>query len=76
MSRPFDQTNLPALGAGILAIVERRGFPSLKAACVATGLNYPQVHQIVRGLKSPRAETLERIVTALGGTMAEVYSRS
>lgn len=60
----------------MMAFVEARGYASLKAASEGSGVNYQQLWDIVAKGKDPRVSTLERIVEAMGGTMAEFYGPS
>lgn len=62
------------LGTRLKAMIERKGYRSVSAAAKAIGVSRTQLHDIIRGRKSPSVETLERIVEALGGTMGELFA--
>jgi DNA-binding phage protein len=62
------------LGPRLRALIERKGHRSIRAAAKAAGVNYEQLHTLMQGNKSPRLDTLDRIVTALGGTLAELFA--
>jgi transcriptional regulator with XRE-family HTH domain len=62
------------LGYRLKRFIEQKGFHSVSAAAKACGLSRTQLWDIIHGRKSPTVETLERIVTALGGTMTELFS--
>jgi transcriptional regulator with XRE-family HTH domain len=72
MSDPMTPDVKP-LGPRLRALIERKGFPSVRAAASRAGVNHSQLADIIAGRKSPSVATLERIVAALGGTMAELY---
>ena len=67
------------LGRRLLAFVAFKGHANLRAAAEASkalsppGVGYQQLYDIAARDKDPRVSTLERIVEALGGTMAEFY---
>jgi transcriptional regulator with XRE-family HTH domain len=62
------------IGHRLKRFIDQKGFHSVSSAAKACGLSRTQLWDIIHGRKSPTLETLERIVTALGGTMTELFS--
>lgn len=55
------------------ALLDRKGY-SITDAADAAGMSRQQVHSIVSGkVPNPGITTVERIVEAVGATMAELY---
>lgn len=61
------------LGRRLLALIERKGYANIRAAADASGIHHQVLYDLVGG-QDPRVSTLERVVAALGGTMAEFYA--
>lgn len=64
------------LGLLLRVLIARRGHRSVAAAARAAGLSKTQLHDLVRGRRSPTVETLDRVVTALGGTLGELFAEA
>jgi transcriptional regulator with XRE-family HTH domain len=72
---PTDVAAVPTreeIGRRLKALVRRKGFRSVRAAAISAGVNYSQLSDLIHGRKSPTVETLEEIVTKLGGTLHDV----
>lgn len=69
---PADVPTREELGRRLKALIRRKGFRSIRAASFSAGINYSQLSDLIHGRKSPTIETLETIVTALGGTLHDV----
>jgi transcriptional regulator with XRE-family HTH domain len=55
-------------------MLDERGF-SISEAAREAGMEKQQVHRIVSGKnENPGVKTVERIVSAMGGTMAELFA--
>ena len=61
------------LGPPLRRLIERKGFRSVSAAARAAEISPSQLWDIIYGSKSPSVDTLDRIVTALGGTLGELF---
>lgn len=61
------------LGPRLRALIWAKGYPSVRAAAKRSGISHGQLANIIAGRVSPTVATLERVVAALGGTMAELY---
>jgi DNA-binding phage protein len=62
------------LGPRLKALIARKGFRSVSAAARHAGISRTQLWDIIRGDKSPNIKTLEAIVTAIGGTLGELFA--
>ena len=62
------------LGHRLTRLAARQGLLTQTAAAQAAGVHPVYWHQVTQGKKDPRVSTLEAMVTALGCTMADLYS--
>lgn len=74
MPRQLDPAKLSDTGRRILALAARRGLANPKAIAEATGFDYRQLLDIIKGRKATRITTLIRVAGLLGGTLADLYA--
>lgn len=71
---PRKLTPKTPLGKRLLAYIEAKGYSSTREAAIASGINYQQLYDLVSGKRDDvMLSTLERIITGMGGTMAEFF---